>query len=460
MVKNKQIQNLLAITLIDGRNRDKLNGLHKFFSEFALIKYRVLIEIKYLIFLSEQTSIVGKLSAKEKNILNKTYQNFTVNEAVIVKNIEKEINHDVKAVEYYLIQKLKSTSLKDTIPFIHFGLTSYDINTPAYALMLKDFTGQILLPKFKVILSELKKVIMMCQGKVMLGRTHGQPALPTTMAKELAVFLSRLQKESKNLQLIKFEAKFTGAIGNFNALSFVCPEYDWLTLSRKFMTSLGLIPNIVTTQIMPYDSWLIFFDLVKRINYILLNLVQDMWWYISLEYFNQKKKEREVGSSTLAHKINPITFENAEGNLQLANSMLEFFVRKLSVSRLQRDLTDSTIKRDFGNAFGFTILAWDSLTNGLNSININEGKMLQDLDNHWEIFSEAIQTYLRSIGQSDAYELIKDKTRGKILSKVQMHNLIDKLPLNLLQKKYLKIKDLSQYKGLADKITKIVLDGE
>lgn len=291
----------------------------------------------------------------------------------------------------------------------------------------------------------------------MLGRTHGQPALPTSMGKEIAVFYRRLVSERKILKSTTIEAKLTGAIGNFNAHAFVFPEYDWLTLSKKFIKSIGLVPNLVTTQIISYDSWLRLFDSLKRINYILLNFVQDIWWYISFEYFLQKKKTKEVGSSTMSQKINPITFENAEGNLQLANSLFEFFVRKLSVSRLQRDLSDSTIKRDFGLAFGFTVLAWDSILAGLDRIDPNPIKMKEDLNSHWEVFAEGIQTFLRAKGYKYAYELLKDKTRGKVLTKDSLSRLIDSLPLKPEDKIKLKISSLSQYLGLEKEITNIAL---
>ena len=255
----------------------------------------------------------------------------------------------------------------------------------------------------------------------------------------------------------EFEAKMTGAVGNFNALAFVYPDYDWIDFSKKFISSLGLIPNIVTTQIMPYDNWLRYFDSLKRLNNILLNLVVDIWWYISFEYFGQVKKEEEVGSSTMSHKINPITFENAEGNLGMANSSFEFFIRKLAVSRLQRDLSDSTVKRDFGLAFGFTVLAWDSILSGMGRISPKPLRMKYDLESHWEVFSEGIQTYLRSRGLKEAFEILKDKTRGRVLSKNDFHNLIDNLPISSIEKKNLKIDLLDQYLGLASKITELAI---
>lgn len=448
---------LKAISLLDGRNRDKVEAISDYFSEFALIKYRLKIESEYLIFLSQKVKIIRKLTQTELNSLKKLYTDFSPNEGGIVKDIEKKINHDVKAVEYYIKSKLKNTSLKDTIPFIHFGLTSYDINIPAYGLMLSDFRKEILIQKLDKLLMELKSLIKKTKNMSMLGRTHGQPALPTTMGKELAVYYRRVIKELEELESLPLEAKFNGAVGNYNALYFTYPEIDWLNLSKEFIRYLGLSPNIFTTQILPYDAWLRVFDSVKRLNNILIGLCQDFWWYISFEYFLQKKREGEVGSSTMSHKINPITFENAEGNLGFANSQFEFFVRKLSVSRLQRDLSDSTIKRDFGLAFGFTLLAWDSLLNGLERILPNPGKMKEDLDNHWEIFSEGIQTFLRKSGNDKAYELLKEKTRGRVMTKEEMYKLIQELPISQKDKEKLKIKDLSKYLGLALKLAELAI---
>ena len=443
---------LTAISLLDGRNRDKMQSVSDYFSEYALIKYRIKVEISYLIFLSENTKILRKLSANEHKILENLYRYFTPKNAIFVKQIEKKINHDVKAVEYFIQENLKKTSLADVIPFIHFGLTSYDVNTPSYALMLSDFNKQVFVPQIEKILDKVKKLTISCKNDIMLGRTHGQPALPTTMGKELAVFYSRIKKEAARISSHLFEGKLTGAVGNFNALSFVCPEYDWISLSKKFIRSLGLTPNVVTTQIIPYDNWLVYFDSIKRLNNILLNMVQDIWWYISFEYFQQRKIEEEVGSSTMSHKINPITFENAEGNFQVANSLFEMFARKLSVSRLQRDLSDSTVKRDFGLAFGFTMLALDSISSGLGRISPNPEKMKKDLEEHWEIFAEGVQTYLRIKGQKDAFEVLKRETRGKTFTREEFHKLIDKLPIAKEDKKVLKITSLGEYRGLTQKI--------
>lgn len=456
-MKKYPLDRLLNISLIDGRNKDKLEVLKDFFSEFALIKTRIFIECRYLIMLSQETKLFNPLSEKQEKIIENFYKNFSIYDAQKVKAIEIKINHDVKAVEYYLGNLFTKNKLTYLIPFIHFGLTSYDINIPSYGILLQNFKNKVLLEYLDKIQNNIKSLIEKTKDMLMLARTHGQPALPTTMGKELAVFYQRLKKEIKILKNFEIEGKLTGAVGNFNALSFAAPETDWISLSHKFIKSLGLVPNLVTTQIIPYDNWIYFFDSIRRINSILLDLSQNIWLYISFEYFKQKNIKDEVGSSTMAHKINPITFENAEGNLQLANSLFEFFARKLPLSRLQRDLSDSTIKRDFGLAFGFTLLAWDSLLSGFTRISPNEVKMEKDINEHWEIFAEGVQTYLRKKGLTKAFEILKNETRGRTLSKNEFLQIISNLPISREDKNKLTITDLSEYKGLTKQIIELAL---
>lgn len=456
-MKKYPTDRLLNISLIDGRNKDKLEVLKDYFSEYALIKTRIYIECRYLIFLGRETKLFNQLSQKQVSTIENFYVDFSLSDAQKVKAIELKINHDVKAVEYYLGILLTKKKLFNLIPFIHIGLTSYDINIPTYGILLQNFKNKVLLEYLDKIQNSLKILIEKTKDMIMLARTHGQPALPTTMGKELAVYYQRLKKEFNIIKNIKIEGKLTGAVGNFNALSFAVPEYDWITFSHKFIKSLGLVPNLVTTQIIPYDNWIYFFDSVRRLNSILLDLSQNIWLYISFEYFKQKNIKQEVGSSTMAHKINPITFENAEGNLQLANSLFEFFAGKLPLSRLQRDLSDSTIKRDFGLAFGFTLLAWDSLLSGFNRISPDELKMKNDLDLHWEIFAEGVQTYLRLKGLTKAFEILKSKTRGKTISKDEFLQIISNLPLSRENKNKLLISDLSEYKGLTKQLIDLAL---
>ncbi len=449
---------LTALSILDGRNATQVEELSAYFSEYAFMQYRIRVEVAYLLFLSQKAKLFRKLTAKEMVLLNNLWRDFSVHDAQKIKEIEQTTKHDLKAIEYFIRSKLVKTTLADVIPFIHFGLTSYDITICAYGLMLIESREQVLIPRLLRLLKELRELVKKSKNMSMLGRTHGQPAVPTTMGKELSVFFARIKQELAILNTVEVEGKLNGAVGNFNALAFVYPDRNWLSLSSQFIKSLGLTPQLITTQILPYDSWLRLFDSMKRLNNIFLNFVQDVWWYISLGYFVQQNKKGEVGSSTMSHKINPIMFENAEGNLQVANNLLELFVRKLAVSRLQRDLSDSTVKRDFGIAFGFTLLAWKSIEAGLGRIAPDSIAMEKDLDNHWEVFSEGIQTYLRSIGRTDAYELMMEKTRGQTFTKEQFHLLIEQLPIDKLDKKKLKINTLAEYQGLALTIANTVLE--
>lgn len=447
---------LHALSPLDGRYRKKVNILAAYFSEFALMQYRLRVEIEYLAFLSKETKIVRPFTKKEQSFLRSLWKSFDEAAAARIQEIEKRTKHDVKAAEYYLQEKLEKTSLRDIVSFVHFALTSYDTNTIAYALMLLESRRDAVVPLLHRLLTLLRSLMSECKSMTMLSRTHGQPAVPTTMGKELAVFYNRLRKEQDIVISLHIEAKLTGAVGNYNAHAFVYPRIDWMKFSRKFIVSFGLTPNVITTQILPYDNWIRLFDSVRRMNNILVDLSQDIWWYISMEYFHLKKAKGQVGSSTMAHKVNPIQFENAEGNLQIANSLFELFARKLPISRLQRDLSDSTVTRNFGVAFGHTLLAWESLISGLQSLQPNRKKMQQDLNGHWEIFAEGILTYLRAKGFTDAYELLREKTQGKTMKREEVMKVIDELPIGKKEKSHLKISSLDRYCGIASQIVGVV----
>jgi adenylosuccinate lyase len=434
-----------AITPIDGRNRHKLQNLIPYFSEMALCKYRIFIEIQYLFKLSEYKII--EISKKEVQSIELLYSKFNTKEYQQIKVIENKINHDVKAIEYYLREKFIKTSLKKLIPFIHIGLTSEDTNNLAYGLILKDFKKDILEKQLSDLLKQIKDLSIKYNDSVFLGRTHGQPAVPTTVGKEFANYYFRLQKQFIKLQNYKFEGKCNGAVGNNNAMQFVYPNIDWIKFSQKFVSSLGLVNNIFTTQILFYDNWIEFFQTIQLINGILIDLSINMWEYIMLEIFVQKKDENQVGSSTMPQKINPINFEHAEGSLQFANSMFEMYQRKLLTSRLQRDLSDSTVRRTFGEAFGHTVLAWESIKNGLQKISVNEKHIKDELNNHWEVLSEAIQTYLRSIQDEKAYEKLKKLTQGRQITKNNFLDILKALKLDK-NKKLIKLSP-EKYVGYA-----------
>ena len=385
---------LKAISPIDGRYYDKLKELSDYFSEFALIKKRIFVELKYL-------KKLGKGDYLE------LHEKFDLKEAQEVKEIEKTCNHDVKAVEYYLKEKVP----KDVKEYVHFGLTSEDINNIAYSLLIKEFLENVYFKKISEILKKLEILATENKSVAMVARTHGQPASPTTLGKEFMVFYSRLKEQYTKLQNFRLKAKLNGATGNYNALHFADPR-DWINFSRDFISELELEPNLITTQIEPKDRLVELFQLIKRINNIILDMDRDMWFYIALEYFSLKKQEKEVGSSTMPHKINPIDFENSEGNIKVANSLFTDF-EDLQVSRLQRDLSDSTVMRNIGVAFAHSTLAYDSSLSGLNKLVPNLEKINKDLDEHPEVLTEAIQTVLRKHGKDKAYEKLKEFSRGK-----------------------------------------------
>lgn len=408
---------LFAISPLDGRYARATDSLRDYVSEYALIRDRVGVEIAYLRALSQNTSVVRRFTEQEDRFLLMILELFATNDARRVQKLEMETQHDVKAVEYFLREKLQGTSLQDAIPFLHFGLTSEDINQTAIAFSLLETRDEALLPKLNEVLERIKQFAQAHAGLPILAKTHGQPAVPTTLGKEFANFYIRLRAQYTRLREHTFSAKLTGAVGNFNALAAAAPNVDWIQFSTRFLEYLGLEPALYNTQLMPYDNWLVYFEVLRLTNSILLDFAQDIWRYISDDVLKLKTKANEVGSSTMPQKVNPIDFENAEGNLGVANALLEFYARKLPVSRLQRDLSDSTVRRTFGTALGHTLVAWQNLVRGLDKIEPNLEKIDQELQAHWEIVSEGAQTILRAAGALDAYEKLKTLTRGKTLTR-------------------------------------------
>ena len=455
-----------AINPLDGRYFEKTRALAPYFSEQALMKYRVLTECEYLIALSETKGIgIRKLSEREKIIIRNLYKNFSLKDAQMISNIElkgykniKATNHDFKAIEYFIKEKLGKTSLKNVLEFVHFGLTTWDATNIAYALMLSDSLEHVLIPEINKTVRELDSLTKKYKNLPMLARTHGQPASPTTFGKEIKVFVTRIEKRIEELENTKIEAKLNGASGNYNALYVAYPKIDWIKFSRKFIESfnktrtLKLAPNLITTQIECYDSFIAVFDTLRRINTVLLDFNQDMWRYISDDWVGQKPKAGEVGSSTMPHKINPWFLENSEGNLGTANALFEFFARKLPISRLQRDLSDSTVLRSIGTALGHSLIGYKYLNNQLGRLVVNKEKMLEDLNYHPEIITEAIQTILRREGVAMPYEKLKELSRGKQLKLTDIHKFINMLEVNdKVKKELLKITP-QNYTGLASKL--------
>lgn len=447
-----------AVNPLDGRYFDKTRALSPYFSEEALMKYRVVVEGEYLIAISSlgRTGL-RKFTPEEIKKIRSLYE-FSENDYLKIKNIEKTTNHDVKAVEYFIKERLKSTSLKDGLEWVHFALTSYDINTPARGMMLSDAVDQVMVPKINSIIENLDLVSKKYKNLPMLARTHGQPASPTTFGKEMKVFSTRLLKQINILKKIKISVKFSGATGNFNAHMAAYPNVNWIQFAKNFIGGLNknrkfkLELNMPTTQIDPHDSEAEIFNCFHRINTILIGLNQDIWHYIGDEWIVQKTVASEVGSSAMPHKVNPIDFENSEGNLGLANALFEFFARKLPISRLQRDLSDSTVERAFGTAFGHSYLAYMSLLKGLSKISVNEKKIKEDLNSHPEVIAEAIQTILRREGVEMPYEKLKNLTRGKEVSKAAFDRFIEELDVSDKVKKELKSITPENYIGLAPKL--------
>ena len=409
------MNSLNAVSPIDGRYRSKCEPLAKYFSEGALIKYRVRVEVEYFIALAaELKDLRPQLAtvAAKAEALRDIYRNFTDEDAQAIKDIEKVTNHDVKAVEYFLKGKFDEMGLSELKEFIHFGLTSQDINNTSVPLSMKECAEEVLLPAYKRLLTLLDEKAQEWKEIPMLAHTHGQPASPTTLGKEWGVFAYRLRRQIEELERLPFTAKFGGATGNFNAHLAAFPEVDWRQFGNRFVAeSLGLERQQLTTQIENYDMMAAWFDACKRINVILIDLCRDVWTYVSMEYFKQKIKAGEVGSSAMPHKVNPIDFENAEGNLGLANAIFEHLSHKLPISRMQRDLTDSTVSRNIGVPVAHTMISIASLEKGLGKLLLNEQALYRDLENNWAVVAEAIQTILRSVGYPNPYEALKQLTR-------------------------------------------------
>ncbi len=445
---------LNTISPLDGRYANSVKDLSDTFSESALMGYRLKIEIEYLIALGNEKAIknLQSFSKDEQSRLRKIYQNFKISGAEKIKEIEAITNHDVKAIEYYIQGKTK----KALHPWIHFALTSEDVNNLSYSLMWQNGLKQVYLPTLLSVNKELKKLARKYKGSPMLALTHGQPATPTTFGKELAVFCSRLDRQIPQMKSHPLLGKFGGATGTWSAQTVAYPKVNWLNFSERFIKKLGLEPNLITTQIEPHDSLAESFHQVVRINSILTDLCRDMWAYISRGILGQKKVAGEVGSSTMPHKINPIQFENAEGNMGIANALLNHFAAKLPVSRMQRDLTDSTTLRNQGVALGHSYLALQNILKGLNRITINKTQMSKELDNHWEVLAEAIQTILRKSGKRDAYEQLKVHTRGQFINAEAMANFVSGLKVSDEDKQTLINLTPAGYIGLAPKLVDLI----
>ncbi|MBC7836179.1 adenylosuccinate lyase [Acetobacteraceae bacterium] len=453
-------ESLQAISALDGRYKQKVELLALYVSEQALMSYRVRVEAEYFIALSNLRGLgPRKLSTREISILRKTIK-LSSEDAERIKTIEATTNHDVKAVEYFMREKLASSSLKTELQWLHFGLTSEDVNNISYALMLRDTLEGALIPHLRSLLKALKALARTYAAAVMLARTHGQPASPTTFGKEMSVFAARLERELRKLEVFPISAKLNSATGNYNALVAAAPKIDWPAFSKKFIVSFNKRKGVTlscvlhTTQIEPHDTYAELFQILARINTICMGFDQDIWRYVSDGWVKQKAKKGEVGSSTMPHKINPIDFENSEGNLGVANALLNFFAQKLPISRLQRDLSDSTVERNFGTALAHAYLGYDSLLRGLGKIEPDTRIMREAITAHPEVLAEAIQIILRREGVESSYELLKDLTRGKQITLAGIRAFIKTLPVSDAVKKELQKLTPENYIGLAAKLAK------
>ncbi len=439
-----------AISPVDGRYAEKTKILKRYFSEFALIKYRVFVECAYFNALCDKISPLDSISEDQRKLIWDIAKNFNEKDAETIKEIERTTNHDVKAVEYFIKGKFDQIGLSSKKEFIHFGLTSQDINNTAIPLSYKEAYHEVLQPLIVQIILHIKSLALDYEGISMLARTHGQPASPTTLGKEMLVFVERLEDELHNLEAIAIKCKFGGATGNFNAHKVAFPEHNWPEFADNLCLSFGLKRSRYTTQIAHYDDLAAIFQNFSRLNTILIDFCRDMWTYVSMEYFRQKTVQGEIGSSAMPHKVNPIDFENAEGNLGVANALLLFMAEKLPISRLQRDLTDSTVLRNIGVPFAHIVIALQSIEKGIQKLELNKPQLDNDLENNWVVISEAIQSILRREGFDKPYELLKDLTRGNAyVSKATFSEFIDKLPVNDSIKSEMKMITPFNYTGYA-----------
>ncbi|MGQ9480047.1 adenylosuccinate lyase [Chloroflexus sp.] len=448
---------LAALGPLDGRYRADVASLAGFFSEAALFRYRVRVEVEYLIFLSRARGIhfVPPLTPPQQAALRALYRQFDDDDALAIAAWDRRVNHDVKAVEYWLRERLTTLGLTGHLEAVHFALTSEDVNNLAYALMVKEAREMVLLPALESLLERIRQLADEEAATPMLARTHGQPATPTTFGKEMNVFFMRLRRAINDMMAIKITGKLNGASGVFAAHHVALPQIDWLKFSRAFVRSLDLEPILLTTQIEPHDTLAALCDTLKRIGAILTDLSQDCWRYISDGYLVQAARAGEVGSSTMPHKVNPIDFENAEGNLALAGALLELFSRKLPVSRLQRDLSDSTVLRNLGLAFGYCLLAYRRLLRGLQKVAVDRARLHRDLEAHPEVLAEAIQTILRREGFAEPYELLKAFSRGRALTAEDIARFIDSLPVSDAVRAELQALAPAAYIGLAVKLAQL-----
>ncbi len=447
-----KVSTLRALSPADGRYADKVNGLRDIFSEFGLIRFRTLVEVRWLQWLSDDAQIVElpPLSSVMKDVLNHLVDDFSLDDAENIKKIEATTNHDVKAVEYFIRERLgngpETQPLKD---FVHFGCASEDINNLAYALMLRTARTDVLLPQMRTLRSKLQTMAREHAALPMLSRTHGQTASPTTLGKELANVVARLDRAQSQFRDVEIRGKFNGAVGNYNALQIAYPEADWPAITQGFIESLGIDPNPYTTQIEPHDWTAEYAHSLLRYNTILIDFCRDIWGYISLGYFTQNIAKDEVGSSTMPHKVNPIDFENAEGNLGLSNALLSHFAEKLPISRWQRDLTDSTVQRNFGVAIGYLLIATESILKGLSRLQVNSDVIQKDVSEAWEVLGEAVQTVMRRYGVPEPYEKLKALTRGQAVTQDLLHDFIHTLDIPDSEKSRLLELTPEAYIGLA-----------